>query len=568
MDTEKSGLAEVVQSAQNGDAGALETLYIEYSKRVYYLALKILRNETDAEDVMGEVFVTVCEKLADLKEPANFSKWLNRVTVNKCTDAFRRKGNRVIIPNNLGEEFNDEELDYLNALEETNPLYIPDKALDNAETAQMLIDIVDTLPDVQRMCIYYYYYEQLTVAQIAEALETNDNSIKGRLHLARKKIRKELERLEEKEGLKLYSLIPLSLTPAFKLVLEHYEMSADILQTVWSDVIAVTALNAATVATAATAATAATTTVTTATATATTAATAATATTVAATTTAATVTTTTVATTGVIAAIKANIALVAAGVVIAGGVTTGVIIATSDDVYSPVPTDDKAKASVTTTNTGDDAPQIVINPPHSPGSPVSPDRTEPTRDGDDETHELTEPPDDTEPYDESITGDITTPTHDPAQDSTQPVSEPPAHNTSTGAPTTNTPTTARPTAPPTTQTPRNPNCIAKVCDKYGSCGICHPLSICPAPDWGCDFCKQRRSDEEAVAIAATDALMKSAAYAAMKCWERSDAIWALWRELATKGTDEFPYGIVNLEISHIDFDGTGHTGALDCTLCK
>jgi len=252
---DKSTLVELVQSAQNGDKQALETLYIKHSKRVYYLALKMLCNKEDAEDITGDVFVTVCEKIGNLREPEHFVRWLNRITANKCTNTFKKKRNMLVNSANNADsadnaekpqELSETEFDYI---EETNPLYIPEKSLDNAETSRMLVDIVDSLPDSQRLCVYYYYYEQLPIIQIAEFLDTNENAVKGRLHLARGKIRKELVRLEENEGLKLYSAMPFILVRAFESALDELELSNEILQTVWAEITATVAANTAATAT-------------------------------------------------------------------------------------------------------------------------------------------------------------------------------------------------------------------------------------------------------------------------------------------------------------------------------
>jgi len=235
---------ELVKSAQTGNITALETLYIEHSKRVYYMALKIMRNKEDAEDVASDVFITVCEKLKELREPEHFVRWLNRITANKCTNAFRKKRN-IMAKSINNEEFS--EMSEIDFLEETNPLLIPEKALDNAETAQILIDIVDGLPEPQRLCVYYYYYEHLTIAQIAEILDANENMVKRRLYLAREKIRKELNRLDEQEGIKLYSsAVPLLLAQAFELTLDGFELPTGIMQGIWSKVTAANVVTAAT----------------------------------------------------------------------------------------------------------------------------------------------------------------------------------------------------------------------------------------------------------------------------------------------------------------------------------
>ena len=215
---DKAKLTEIIKAAQTGDNTALETLYREYVKSVYYLSLKLLKNKEDAEDITQEVFIYVYQKIGELQTPEAFTVWLGRITTNKATDFLRKK--RRLIEVDVG----DEELAESEFFEESDPLLIPEKYVDNAETARMIVDIIDNLPLPQRLCIYYYYYEHLTVAQIAENLETNENTVKTRLSAARAKIRKELERLNEDEGIKLYSFVPLMLTPILKLPLQNFEM--------------------------------------------------------------------------------------------------------------------------------------------------------------------------------------------------------------------------------------------------------------------------------------------------------------------------------------------------------
>gem|GEM_PF-4280546 len=332
--SDKIKLTELVVSAQAGDKAAFEILYIEYSRRVYYLALKILCNKEDAEDIMSDVFVTVFEKLGGLKEPKHFTRWLNRITVNKCTDVFKKKRKKLVINENdeALQGVPDSELDFF---EETNPLLLPEKALDNSETARMIVDIVDNLPDPQRLCVYYYYYEQLTIAQIAEALDTNENAVKRRLYLAREKLRKELVRLDKQEGIKLYSVAPLLLTPAFKAAFDGFELSAEIMQRAWSSITFSIAESAAAV------------TASTVTGTAVTSATSATAT---------TATAGTSVTTGLLAALNTKLVTIIASVVVTSGVITGVAVVTNNESVQ------KEKPEYASYEAADDAIIVPIAP--------------------------------------------------------------------------------------------------------------------------------------------------------------------------------------------------------------
>ena len=102
----------------------------------------------------------------------------------------------------------------LDSLENLDYQLVPDKALDNAETRRMILDLVDALPPEQRMTVLFYYYDEMSVRQIAQAMETSEGTVKSRLNYARKAIKNGVEDYERK-GIKLYSASPLLLLVCF-----------------------------------------------------------------------------------------------------------------------------------------------------------------------------------------------------------------------------------------------------------------------------------------------------------------------------------------------------------------
>lgn len=80
--------------------------------------------------------------------------------------------------------------------------------MDYAETKRLMKEILDGLPEDQKLCVLMYYYEELSVSDIADALGCSTGTVKSRLNYARKKIRNDVEELERK-GTKLYSVAPL-----------------------------------------------------------------------------------------------------------------------------------------------------------------------------------------------------------------------------------------------------------------------------------------------------------------------------------------------------------------------
>ena len=91
--------------------------------------------------------------------------------------------------------------------EDTAPEHLPDVVIDRQETARLMKEILDALPDDQRAAISLFYYEEMSVAEIAEAMGVSENTVKSRLNYGRKKIEAQVRALE-KRGTRLYGLAP------------------------------------------------------------------------------------------------------------------------------------------------------------------------------------------------------------------------------------------------------------------------------------------------------------------------------------------------------------------------
>ncbi len=187
-------ITETVQRAAKGEESAFAELYAMSYNKVYFYAYRMLKNKEDAIDIVQEAFITVFTKISELKKPESFMCWLSRITVNLCRD-FSKKSTRLVIDRetgNLIEHIADEE----NSTE--------DIVLGN-DTREYLIKVIDDLPEDQKRAVLLYYYEQLTVAQIAEIEEAPASTIKNRLFYARKKLKKAIAFEETRSGTKLFA---------------------------------------------------------------------------------------------------------------------------------------------------------------------------------------------------------------------------------------------------------------------------------------------------------------------------------------------------------------------------
>lgn len=201
---EKEQLIELVKKSQAGDPAAVEALLENAYTSVSYQCRKLLKNAQDAEDVTQEVLLTLYKKLDTLQEPAAFWGWLNRITANRCMNALSRT--------HLDLSFLEDEDGHsvMDDVENEDEQLVPEVALDNAETARMIGEIVDELPPAQKMCTLLFYYDEMSVREISEITGASENTVKSRLNYARKAIKTRVLDYE-KQGIKLYQISPISL---------------------------------------------------------------------------------------------------------------------------------------------------------------------------------------------------------------------------------------------------------------------------------------------------------------------------------------------------------------------
>ena len=195
---EKEKIRSLVLQAGQGDRAAFGELYEETGRGVYFNCLKLLGNAQQAEDITQDTFMKALEKLDSLNEPENFSAWVNRIAVNNCKMYFRKN------PRNAEEE-SEKIID-----DTPDSELIPDDYADSEEKRRIIMNIIDTaLTDEQRQTIILYYFDMMSVAEIAEIMDCSVGTVTSRLSAARKKIREAVLIYEEKNNDRLHAVIPI-----------------------------------------------------------------------------------------------------------------------------------------------------------------------------------------------------------------------------------------------------------------------------------------------------------------------------------------------------------------------
>lgn len=194
--TPSTGLS--LEKLRAGDRLEFSRMVDAYSSRLYRLALKMLGNQQDAEDVLQETFLKAFRHLSGFDGRSSVSTWLYRIAANEALMLMRKKRLPTF---SLDEPLEGEE-------GETEPLQIvdwcciPEHELMNEEARQQLDKAVQKLPPNLRMAFLLRDIEDLSTQEAAEVLGLSENALKTRLSRARLRLREELtayygERLEK-----------------------------------------------------------------------------------------------------------------------------------------------------------------------------------------------------------------------------------------------------------------------------------------------------------------------------------------------------------------------------------
>jgi len=185
---------DLLRRAKAGDLGAFETLTTRYERQVYSLALRILRQEQDAEDVTQQTFLSALENLAGFREEAGFSTWLFRIATYAALKVIRkRKGLDTV-----SLEAATEPQDSYDTI--PHPEFIadwrqsPELLAQQHETRQLIDEALAQLNEKYRLVFLLRDVEGMSVKETAEALGISDTNVKVRLLRARLQLREQLTR--------------------------------------------------------------------------------------------------------------------------------------------------------------------------------------------------------------------------------------------------------------------------------------------------------------------------------------------------------------------------------------
>ena len=197
-----------VIKAMDGDQEAISELYYATYPKLRAVAVSILKNEDDADDIVQDSYIKAFSSLHQLDNAKKFEPWLCRIVSNKCKDYLKK--NKPILFSSQDNEENDEPIEW--SIEDESKEYNPEEVLLSEDTRKQIMDLLDSLPDDQRICLVYHVVQEMKISEIAELLEVSESTVKSRINYAKSKMKVKINELEKK-GVKLRGFAGFALFP-------------------------------------------------------------------------------------------------------------------------------------------------------------------------------------------------------------------------------------------------------------------------------------------------------------------------------------------------------------------
>ena len=190
-----------------GDMDSYYTMYDLSIKYIYKIIYDIVKDYHTTEDLIQETYITIFNKINTLQDSRKFYSWAGRIATNH-TLRYIQSNRRELLT--LDQEDGDSDFIF-DLASQDNEEFIPENILMDMEKQRLIAEIIDGLSVDQKLVIQYFYYEELSVGEIAALMGCPAGTIKSRLSYARKAIKDAVIDLDVNENTRLYSLSALPL---------------------------------------------------------------------------------------------------------------------------------------------------------------------------------------------------------------------------------------------------------------------------------------------------------------------------------------------------------------------
>jgi RNA polymerase sigma-70 factor (ECF subfamily) len=182
---------ELIARAAARDSAAIRALVQTHNRRLYRLARSILRDDSEAEDVVQEAYVRAFTHLGSFRGASSLGTWLGRIVINEGLTRLRRRRPTIAWSEVEQRRSPSGQVIPFPALHDNND---PERAMARREIKTLLEAAIDALPDPFRVVLVARVVEELSIEETAALLDLKPETVKTRLHRARKLLRQAMER--------------------------------------------------------------------------------------------------------------------------------------------------------------------------------------------------------------------------------------------------------------------------------------------------------------------------------------------------------------------------------------
>lgn len=174
-------MTELFEKAKKGNKKAKEEIYNSTCDELFCYCRQLCGNENDAQDLMQDTYLTIFEKLEQYRRDDNFKGWIHTIALHKFYNKIRNQRPQISI----------DECD--EAVIDDDELYAPEGYAEKKDIQKILTEIIsEDLSDTQRITVILYYYDEMSVGEIAKELDCPEGTVKTRLYHSRKIIKDQL----------------------------------------------------------------------------------------------------------------------------------------------------------------------------------------------------------------------------------------------------------------------------------------------------------------------------------------------------------------------------------------
>ena len=182
-----------IERVLKGDANSFAVLVDRYKDMVFSLALKVMKNREEAEEVSQDTFIKAYRSLKNFKGDSRFSTWLYKIAYHNCMDRVKK----------ISRKYNTDTIDEVveNKISATEDVL---QTIERKERAEIIKACLNELPEDERSILWFFYFEELSLKEITKVTAYSENNVKVKLHRARKKLLTVIQNRMEPEMINHY----------------------------------------------------------------------------------------------------------------------------------------------------------------------------------------------------------------------------------------------------------------------------------------------------------------------------------------------------------------------------